>query len=62
MQIAVKNWTKSRNRHTQQTQSRQPPDNDKMIDEGKQQNHAQSAQKNVEKNTQNSAINTKTLI
>ena len=44
MQTAVKNWTKRRNRRTQQTQSRQPPDNDKMIDEGNQQNHAQGAQ------------------
>ena len=43
-QNAVKNWTKRRNRRTQQTQSRQPPDNDKMIDEGNQQNHAQGAQ------------------
>ena len=32
MQTAVKNRTKRRNRRTQQTQSRQPPDNYKMID------------------------------
>jgi len=28
-QTAVKNWTKRRNRRTKQTQSRQPPDNNR---------------------------------